>query len=173
MGWLVSISAWTGSMELVNDRWEAHPCGRSRLHWSAFFSLFFFFSSLVISGRPRSWEIDKKSSKQIENKLFTKCYSVNFYFKRTSEIKSKEDFDSFLAPTLKPRLLDNNEKIGVRELQTGCWDIAAWLRVKNHYWWIVISEPCAVISIWPGLPARSMELLLKYLSFVPTLYDCR
>lgn len=62
-----------------------------------------FFSSLVISGRPRSWEIDKKSSKQIENKLFTKCYSVNFYFKRTSEMKSKEDFDFFLATTLKPR----------------------------------------------------------------------
>lgn len=69
------------------------------------FSFFPFFPPpLVISGRPRSWEIDKKSSKQIENKLFAKCYSVNFYFKRTSEMKSEEDFDSFLAPTLKTEL---------------------------------------------------------------------
>lgn len=108
MGRLVSISVWTGSVELVNDRWEAYPCGRSRLHWSVFLSLFFLFSSLVISGRPRSWEIDKKSSKQIENKLFTKCYSVNFYFKRTSEMKSKEDFE---APTLGQRLWDWGEGV--------------------------------------------------------------
>lgn len=61
MGRLVSISAWTGSVELVNDRWEAYPCGRSRLHWSVFLSLFFFFLL------PPSFLADQGAGKSIRN----------------------------------------------------------------------------------------------------------
>lgn len=45
-----------------------------------FFLLFLFFISF--STRPRQMGINRKSRKQLENKLVVKCSRLNFYFKR-------------------------------------------------------------------------------------------
>lgn len=92
----LSISAGTDSVELVNDRCEVrvrYPCGRSRRHRSVFLCSSDF---LLLFCQKMTREIN---GKQIANKLFLKHYSVNFYFKATSEMSWKEgpfaaDFDA-------------------------------------------------------------------------------
>lgn len=93
---------------------------------SCFF--FYFFT------QPRQIEINRKSRKRLENKLFVKCSRLNFYFKGTLWNRVSGGHTShknFEAGVFGCEAANWGE-----ESEGGCWQLRWRIRGQKHYRWM-------------------------------------
>lgn len=94
-------------------------------------SCFFFHFSTQL----RQTEINRKSRKRLENKLFVKCSRLNFYFKGTlwnrvsgSRYTSHKNFEAWVFGCEAANWGEESEG--------GCWQLRWRIRGQKHYRWM-------------------------------------